>query len=285
MGNAGKTMGEYTKSARESKAADLARRQALGMQVAQARAQASRADQSDLRQLAIQEQKDYLASKQPQSSSGKQAVDEGLRPGTPGFQTRVGEIGDMVVKKQTAQIDAILAAQGNQGARLELAKGEAAAKEKERSKLTTSEMKLKTDAEDSLASAAGAYDSLKKAIALNPNTFDTSLPDKVQRIALEQAGSTDKKVVDTREMENLLEKAALGSLKSTFPGAISNDERKVLMDTQGLGAKSREERAKIMNNAAAVLRTVYARHKARLADINAGKYRETTPDTPIDTGE
>jgi len=285
LGNAGKVMGEHGKAVRESASADRQRRQALGMQAAGARAQASRADMSDLRQLAIQEGKDYLASRMPQSAAGKEAMDRGYIPGTPEYQKAVSDIGDMLVKKQTAQIDAIAAAQGNQGARLKLAQTEAEAKAGERSKLTSPELKLKTDTEDMVAQTDQALENLRKAYQLNPTTFDTSLGDKAQRIALEAAGSKDPKVVNTREMENLLEKAALSSLKSTFPGAISNDERKALQDVQGLGAKSIEERRRIMKNGYMALKTVAERSRKRLADINAGKYRETTPSGVIEIGE
>jgi hypothetical protein len=76
-------------------------------------------------------------------------------------------------------------------------------------------------------------------------------------------------------MENLLEKAALSQLKATFPGAISNDERKALQDVQGLSAKSKEERAKIMKNGYAALKAVSERHRKRLIEINQGVYRDT----------
>jgi hypothetical protein len=92
---------------------------------------------------------------------------------------------------------------------------------------------------------------------------------------LEAVGSEDPKVVNTRELENMLEKAALSQLKATFPGAISNDERNALLATQGLSSKSVEERGKIMKSAADALKSVYARNKKRLNEINSGSYRAT----------
>jgi len=76
-------------------------------------------------------------------------------------------------------------------------------------------------------------------------------------------------------LENMLQKAALSQLKATFPGAISNDERNALLATQGLNSMSVEERGRIMTNAANALKSVYARNKKRLNEINLGSYRAT----------
>jgi len=136
-----------------------------------------------------------------------------------------------------------------------------------------------------LAQTEQAMVNLKKAYKLNPNTFDASLPDIAQRKVLEAAGSKDPKVINTRELENTLEKAALSSLKSTFPGAISNDERKALQDVQGLGAKSIEERARIMKSGYAALKSVSERSRKRLNEINQGLYRDTSPAAAEDLDE
>jgi bifunctional N-acetylglucosamine-1-phosphate-uridyltransferase/glucosamine-1-phosphate-acetyltransferase GlmU-like protein len=93
--------------------------------------------------------------------------------------------------------------------------------------------------------------------------------------ALEAVGSKDPKVANTRELENMLEKAALSQLKATFPGAISNDERIALLATQGMSAKSIEERGRILKNASDALKAIYSRNKKRLNEINQGAYRAT----------
>ena len=154
--------------------------------------------------------------------------------------------------------------------------------QKQQAKLTGPEVKLKTETEDVLGQTDQALIDLKKAYSLNPNTFDNSLVDIAQRKALEAGGSKDAKTVNTRELENLLQKASLSQLKSTFPGAISNDERKALDSVQGIGAKSIEERAKIMKNAYAALKSVNERQRKRLNDITQGVYRNTA--TTIDGG-
>jgi hypothetical protein len=206
-----------------------------------------------------------------------------LKPGTPEYQKRVSQIAELGVEKQMMQIQSVLSgistqqanlalAQSNQG----LAQQKFAFQQEQATKLSAPEMKLKTETEDLVAQTESAYSNLKRALELNPKTFDASLIDTAQRKVLEAAGSKDPKVVNTREMENMLEKAALSQLKATFPGAISNDERQALLATQGLAAKSVEERGKIMSNAAQALKSVYSRNKKRLNEINQGAYRTTT---------
>jgi hypothetical protein len=288
VGNVGKTMSEYAKEQRDAAKAGSATRLQLGLEAQKAKMTGAKEDLSTLRGLAGEEMKDkrtiatellkdYVKSGQPQSTAGKQALDEGLVAGTPAFQKRVSEISALNVDRQMAGINASLANIGVAQANQALAQSRFDQQKAQAAKLTGPEMKLKTETEDMLAQTEQAQANLRKAFSLNPNTFDASLIDIAQRKVLEAAGSKDEKVQNTREMENLLEKAALSSLKSTFPGAISNDERKALQDVQGLGAKSKEERAKIMKSGYTALKTVSDRARARLKSIEEGKYRDTTP--------
>lgn len=289
LGMVGKELGEYAKGKRASAREKLA----LGLEAQKLKMAASKEDLNTLRALSAEEMKDkrtiatelikdYIKSGEPQSAAGKQALDEGLKPGTEAYQKRVGEIGNMKVEAQMAQITASLANMNTAAANLALSQNKFENQKAQQAKLTGPEMKLKVETEDTLAQTGAALGILKQAFALNPNTFDTSISDMAQRKALEVTNSKHPKVVATREQENLLEKAALAQLKSTFPGAISNDERKALQDVQGLGAKSIEERGKIMKNAYKALQSVHARHTKRLADINQGAYRDTA--SPIEGG-
>ena len=286
LGKAGEAAATMNKEQREAASAERARRLSLGLEAQKLRMTGAKEDLGTLRALAGEEMKDkrmiatelikdYVKSGQPESSAGKQAKDEGLQPGTPDFQKRVAQIAEANVEKQMAQVNATLANMSVAQSNLLLNQQKFEQTKAQQAKLSPQEMKLKTETEDTLSQTQQGYENLKKALALNPTTFDTSLPDTAQRKLLEAAGSKDKKLQDTREMENLLEKAALSQLKSTFPGQISNDERKALMATQGLGAKSIEERGKIMQNAATAMQSIYQRSKKRLNEINQGLYRET----------
>jgi hypothetical protein len=286
LGKAGEAAASMNKEQREAAQAERSRRMQLGLEAQKLRMAGAKEDVNTLRQLAAEGMKDkravatelikeYVKSGQPESSAGKQAKDEGLKPGTPEFQKRVGEIAAMNVEQQMSRINATLAQMGTAQANLALAQQKFQFQEQQATKLTAPEMKLKTETEDLLAQTAQGYQNIKRALELNPSTFDTSLVDSAQRKALEAVGSKDPKVINTRELENLLEKASLSQLKATFPGAISNDERVALQATQGMAAKSIEERGKIMTNAANALKSVYARSKKRLNEINAGSYRST----------
>ena len=289
LGMVGKELGEYAKGKRASTQQKLA----LALEGQKMKMTAAKEDLNTLRALTGEEMKDkraiatelikdYIKSGEPQSAAGKQAIDEGLKPGTPDYQKRVAAIGNMNVEGKMAQITASLANMNTAAANLALAQEKFQNQKVQQAKLTGPEMKLKVETEDTLAQTNSALGILKQAYALNPNTFDTSVADMARRKALEVTDSKNPKVVATREQENLLEKAALSQLKSTFPGAISNDERKALQDVQGLGAKSREERARIMKNAYTALQSVSARHTKRLNDINQGVYRDTA--APIEGG-
>jgi hypothetical protein len=289
LGMVGKELGEYAKGKRASAQQKLA----LGLEAQKLKMAASKEDLNTLRALSAEEMKDkraiatelikdYIKSGEPQSTAGKQALDEGLKPGTPDYQKRVAEIGNLNVEGKMAQISAALANVSTAQANLALNQEKFQNQKAQQAKLSPAEMRLKVETEDTLAQTGSALGILKQAFALNPNTFDTSISDMAQRKALEVTNSKHPKVVATREQENLLEKAALAQLKSTFPGAISNDERKALQDVQGLGAKSIEERGKIMKNAYKALQSVQARHTKRLADINQGVYRDTA--SPIEGG-
>ena len=286
LGTAGNVMAQYQKEEREAKKAGAASKLQLGLEAQKMRMAGAKEDLTTLRQLAGEEMKDqraiatelikdYVKSGQPQSSAGKQALDEGLKPGTPEYQKRVGQIAELNVERQMGLINAQLANMGVQQATAALQQQKFGFQKEQAGKLTAPEMKLKTETEDLLAQTAQGYQNIKRALELNPKTFDTSLVDTAQRKTLEAVGSKDPKVVNTRELENLLEKSSLSQLKATFPGAISNDERQALLATQGMAAKSIEERAKIMRNAADAQKAIYARAKKRLNEINQGAYRAT----------
>jgi hypothetical protein len=290
LGNVGEVLGEQAKEERAQRKAERALKLQLGLKGQEARMAAAKEDVTALRGLAGEEMKDkraiatellkqHIASGEPKSSAGKQAQDEGLKPGTTEFKERVAKISELNIERANTAITSALAGMSVAQANLTLQNRKFELEQEKAAKLTPGELKLKVETEDVVAQTDQALKDLKRAYELNPNTFDSSLVDIAQRKLLESAGSKDAKVIATREQENLLQKAALSQLKATFPGAISNDERKALQDVQGIGAKSKEERAVIMKNAYNALKSVNARHRKRVNEINQGLYRDTTPPT------
>jgi hypothetical protein len=298
LGKAGEVLGEQQKAQRAAEKAQRAQTLTLGLEGQKMKMQTAKEDLGALRTLAGEEMKDVRAryledlkdrrardlealrekykAGAPASEAGKLAADAGLVRGTPEFNKFVSKYIDDKMSSGN-EYKAIMAGIAQQGLELRQQAGERAAEQAK--KLTPQELKLKTDTEDMVAQTDQALSNLKRAYALNPTTFDASTVDVVQRKALEAVGSKDPKVVNTREMENLLEKAALSQLKATFPGAISNDERKALQDVQGLSSKSKEERGLIMKNGYKALQSVRERSAKRLNEINQGLYRDTAPAT------
>jgi hypothetical protein len=285
LAGAAGSMAEFKKEERAAQSADRAAKMQLGIAGAKNRVDAANTDLATVRTLASEEMRDnrarevkmmeqYLASGKPQSDSGKRAADSGLKPGTPEYNAFV----EKDIKANLEKGDWYKAMMtGIAGQTLALNKEKMTAQQEASKKLTPKEVQLKRETEDHVAQVDQALVGLDQAFRLNPNTFDASLVDKAQRVALEAVGSKDKKLENTRTMENLLQKAALSQLKETFPGAISNDERKALMAVQGLEAKTIEERKAIMANAYKALKTSRARAAKRLSDVSAGVYRDTSP--------
>jgi hypothetical protein len=295
LGRAAGAVAEQKKAEREAAKASAAQKLQLGLTAQQARMQGAREDVGTLRTLAAEDEKskravtsellkEWVKKNDPVSTAGKQAQDEGLRPGTPAFQARVKEISDTRIEQQLATINATVAQMGVAAGTLALRRQADVRAQEASKKLTPAEVKLKTETEDVLAAADSAIGMLERAYALNPNTFDASLPDVAQRKVLEAAGSKDKKLLNTRELENLLGEQALAKLKATFGGAPTEGERQALLDLQGLGAKSIQERGQVMKNIFRVLRDNRARQSKRLNDINAGLYRDVSgqPGSPLE---
>lgn len=269
---AGKEMGEYAKGKRESAREKLAlqlKAQELRMGSAKDELATLRAlsaeEMKDKRAIATQLIKEYVESGKPQSAAGKQALDEGLVPGTPEFQKRVAQIAEVKVDQQMASINAML---GN----LAVAQAGLTLRQQQATKLSPAEVQMKRDTEDSLAAIGSAMRDISEAYRLNPSTFDTSAVDTAKRKALELAGSKDPKLVATRTLENLLKSEMITSAAEKMKGVLSDSDIKLLQSIQGLDAKSVEERANILRNAYAKLKNAQTRQQRRLEDIGSGLY-------------
>ena len=273
LGEVGKTMSQFQKEEREAKRAGQATKLQLALKGQEAKIGAAREDITNLRGLAAEEMKDkraiatklieqYIASGKPQSEAGKQALDLGLKPGTPEYQRKVDEIMRTSIDARMAQINVQLA-------NLNLRAQEAA-------KLSPAELKLKDETSDAVSSGEDALKNLSEAYRLNPNTFDNSLVDVAQQKLLETFGSKDPKVIATRYQANLLSKQAIAKLRSSFGGNPTEGERAALLALEGIDSKSKEERALIIRNTYSLLKARVERERRKLADINAGLYRQTT---------
>jgi hypothetical protein len=293
VGLAAKELGDYQKDVTASRKANRARNlelmlkgQELGMRSAKDELDTLRAldaeEGRDRRQVVGEAIKEYIRSGEPQSAAGKQAKDEGLTPGTPEYKSRVEALSQQNVDARLAQVTATLTGiqRADEKAKLDREKFEAAQKKaaEDAAKLSPKEVDMKREAEDTVSQLDQSIENLRQAYALNPNTFDSSLLDRAQRRVLEETRGDDPKVVATRKLENLLSRGAVEKLKSSFGGNPTEGERKILLDLEGIDAKSRKERAEIMLSAYEALKARRAREAKRLDDIKSGVYRERTPE-------
>ena len=207
--------------------------------------------------------RDYIKSGEPQSAAGKTALDMGFKPNTPEFNAKVAELTELEVARHTAAINA------------QIASMEAA--NKRGTQMSTTEIDLRTATENNLASINQAMEDIRLAYRLNPNSYAGGVADQGVRALQETAGSDDPIVVNTRQIENLLGQQALGTLKTIFGGNPTEGERAILLELQGIGAKSREERKLIMERLFEVLEDRQARETKRLDDILSGAYRTYEP--------
>jgi hypothetical protein len=224
---------------------------------------------------------EYLKSGRPQSEAGKAAIDAGLVQGTPEYQKFVTDFIDDKIRTGNVFKEAMVAvAQGQLGVAKERAATASKAEARQQTaseKLTPAEVKLKSETETSLATIDNAIKDLGRAYELNKDSFDTTLKDQATLTILEQTGSKDKRVLNTKSLMNLLKSAMISSASEKLKGVLSDSDIKLLQSVAGLDAKSREERGEIMKNAYRVLKAGRAAQQKRLNEISQGLYRETTP--------
>jgi hypothetical protein len=286
LGKAGEAAASMSKEQRDALMAERNRRLQLGLEAQKLRMTGAKEDVNTLRALAAEGMKDkrtiatelikdYVKSGQPESSAGKQAKDEGLVPGTPEFQKRVGQIAEMNVEKQMSQINATLAQMGTAQANMALSQQKFDFQQQQATKLTGPELKIKAETEDSINSLKGSMGILKRAFDLNKNSMGGSLVDKATRLGLEAAGSKDPVLVNTQELENLLTDQMISSAAEKMKGVLSDSDIKLLSMVSGAKSKNQEERRRIMINAYGALQRGFAKQQKRLNEINQGLYRET----------
>jgi hypothetical protein len=274
---AGKELGEYAKGKRESSA----KKRDLMLEVQKMKMGAAKDDLAAVRALEAEAMKDrraiaqelikeYIASGKPQSDAGKQAMDMGLRPGTPEYQAKVGELAEFNVQRQMAGIN-------NQLAQLTLAQANLTLRQQTAARLSPTEINMLKEGEDLVSSGQQALRDLGEAYRLNPNSLAGGWLERGQQFLFEAAGSNDPTIVNTRVINNLLGAQGLAKLRATFGGNPTEGERAILLELEGIGSKTREERATIMRRAYRVLQDRVAREQRRIDDLKSGAYRMTEP--------
>lgn len=268
-------------TAKDRRAMEQQRRNTL-IEVQKLKMDAAKGDLAALRALEVEAGKDRRAVAQeavkgfvrlgsPQSQAGKSALDMGYVPGTPEYQSKVGELASLEAAKQQALLSAALGGQ-------RIAEGEYKLKQEQATRLSPTEIRLKKDTEDSLRRLEQVKEDLKEAYRINPATYAGGWIDKAQHTLLSNLGSEHPTVVNTNKLINLLGQQAVAKLKDTFGGSqITDAEREALMALEGITSRSREERDAIIKRAYKVAADHVEQTRNRLEDITSGKYRTTKP--------
>lgn len=265
LGKVGEQMGEYTKGRR----AEEAERRGLMLRAQEARLAGAREDLQTTRALSAQEAserraltsaalQEYIRSGRPQSRAGQMALDSGLTPGTPAFQEFVRRNSELDIERTTQLMNA-------QATILEL-------RQNASDKLSPTEINMAAETMQNIGTGRDNLMVLRRALNLNENSSPDNLTQGTITRLRAAFGSEAPVVVNTRELANMLKGLTLSSLKETFPGSISNDERRALQEVQGIDAKSLEERRRIIRNAIETLDRVIERNNQKYNEIRSGRF-------------
>jgi hypothetical protein len=235
LGNAGAELAAYKGDVRAAESAAAQQRRDLAIELAKADVTRAR----DVMEIESE-------SGRPLSSFGEIAVDEGLVMGTPEFTARV---------QQLSAEDAARKASAGAG------------------EMNSTEARLLDTYMNKLVSARKSAGLINKALSLNADSYSGTSADYLRRVAAGQFNPDDPKLINYNEIQNLLGQNAVASLKATFGGAISDGERVALDNLQGLGAKSLEERERIMLESLNQMLNSIDEAEAAIQRVRSGYYR------------
>ena len=147
--------------------------------------------------------------------------------------------------------------------------------------LNSTEQKNLFATQSGLTGSREARKKLREALDINDQTLAIgSFFGRTENDIKRQLGSTDPLVVNSARQAILLSLVALGKLKSTFPGAISDKESAIMLKLQGLNAASLTERRDILASALLDLEELEKAQEEHISDIKARKFRTYDPQSP-----
>jgi hypothetical protein len=141
-------------------------------------------------------------------------------------------------------------------------------------KLSPKEIELKAAAEDKIAGGEAGIEGLDRAEELNelarggPGTSFIKYFDYL---------TNPEQYNATQELDTVIKRNVLSSLKSTFGTQITNEERQVLQDVEGSSEQPPKVRTEIFKRARKLYLSAVERERKRLDEINTGAYGMTTP--------
>jgi len=146
-------------------------------------------------------------------------------------------------------------------------------------KLTSTEQKMMFENADVISASEDTLNRLQKVMELSPTAFEGSLSGIRKGIG-SLFNSDDPAYLAAQEMDTLIKEIAIGKLKTTFPGAITNAEREFLVQLQGSSSLPRAARERLWSNAIPMLQRIIERAKDREEKIRSGYYSGASSSTP-----
>jgi hypothetical protein len=138
-------------------------------------------------------------------------------------------------------------------------------------KLSQTEQRELFETESVIGGGQETLVKLQRLLELNPTSLEGSLTGVRKKVG-QLFNSDDPAYLAAEEIDNLTKELALGELKTTFPGAISNDERKVLVELKGSASMPRAVRERIWKKAVPVVQRLLQRNTQRLEKLKSGYY-------------
>lgn len=137
--------------------------------------------------------------------------------------------------------------------------------------LSATEQKMLLNSEDVIASTEDVLRRLNEVMELSPTALEGGLT-PLRKQAGQLINSTDPAFLAAIQMDTLLSEIALGELKSTFPGAITEGEREFLVKLKGSSSLPRAAREALWKSAMPRLQRIIQRAQQRIERINSGYY-------------
>ena len=125
-----------------------------------------------------------------------------------------------------------------------------------------------------LDSATLVISNLEEALTYNDDALTNSFFDTVRKTT-EGIISTDSTAYKaTQNLEQILAKNAISSLKALFGGQLSDGERQASLDLEGLSSASKDVRRDIIQRALDTMRIVENKLNNKVRKISSGKYSQ-----------
>lgn len=138
-------------------------------------------------------------------------------------------------------------------------------------KLGATEQRQIFDVEDVITSGKGAISAMQEALALNDQAYEGSLSG-ARKMLGQLFASDDPTYVATENLDNLITKGALESLRATFGGNPTEGERKILLELQASSSKPKAVREQVYRRAMEMAQKRLDRESQRLRGLKSGEY-------------